>query len=69
MLIGTLDEAQPPGAAASYRTRLSRSNVVLVYGAGADIAGDRPDAFARVAGDFLDRQGRFAFMTDTLALE
>jgi pimeloyl-ACP methyl ester carboxylesterase len=69
VLLGTLDPAQPRDAAARYRTRLSRSNVVLVFGAGADIAADRPDAFVRVAGDFLDRQARFAFMTETLALE
>ena len=69
VLIGTLDPDQPRDAAAHYRTRLSRSNVVLVFDAGADIAADRPDAFARVAGDFLDRQARFAFMTETLALE
>jgi pimeloyl-ACP methyl ester carboxylesterase len=68
VLIGTLDAGQPRNAAALYRTRLSRANVVLVYDAGADIAADRPDAFARVAGDFLDRQGRFAFMAGTLAL-
>jgi len=69
VLIGTLDETQARDAPALYRTRLSRSNVVLVYGAGGDIAADRPDAFARVVGDFLDRQARFAFMTGSLALE
>lgn len=69
VLIGTLDETQPRDAAALYRTRLSRSNVVLVYGAGGDIAADRPDAFARACGDFLDRQARFAFMTESQALQ
>lgn len=69
VLIGTLDETQPADAAARYRTRLSRSNVVLVYGAGGDVATDRPDAFARACGDFLDRQGRFAFVTDSVALQ
>lgn len=69
VLIGTLDETQPRDAAAVYRTRLARSNVVLVYGAGGDVAADRPDAFVRACGDFLDRQGRFAFMTESLALQ
>jgi pimeloyl-ACP methyl ester carboxylesterase len=68
VLIGTRDAGQPADAAALYRRRLSRANVILVYDAGADIAAERPDAFARVAGDFLDRQGRFAFMTETQAL-
>jgi pimeloyl-ACP methyl ester carboxylesterase len=68
VLISTQDAGQPREAAALYRRRLSRSNVVLVFGAGPDIAAERPDAFARVAGDFLDRQGRFAFMTESVAL-
>jgi hypothetical protein len=42
---------------------------VLVYGAGADIVADRPDALASAAGDFFDRQGRFFnLMTETMAL-
>jgi pimeloyl-ACP methyl ester carboxylesterase len=68
VLIGTLDETQPRGAAALYRTRLSRSNVVLGLRRRGDAA-DRPDAFARARGDFLDRQTRFAFMTESQALQ
>ncbi len=68
VLLGTADVAVPREAAAQLRRKLSRSNVVLVFSAGADIAADRPEAFAKAAGDFLDRQGRFAFMTETIAL-
>jgi hypothetical protein len=42
---------------------------VLVYGAGADIAAERPEALAAAAGDFLDRQGRFNLMTESMALD
>ena len=68
ILIGTKDAALPRDAAAQLRKIRPRANVVLVYGAGADTADERPEAVADVAGDFLDRQARFAFMTKSLAL-
>jgi pimeloyl-ACP methyl ester carboxylesterase len=68
VLIGSRDSSQPKEALSLYKRALSRSHVVLVYGAGADVAGDRPDAFADAAGDFFDRQGRFNFMTESVAL-
>jgi hypothetical protein len=69
VLIGSRDDGQPRDALSRYRRGLTRCSPVLVYGAGADIAADRPDAFADVAGDFLDRQARFAFATETVALQ
>lgn len=68
VLIGYDDKAQPKDAAARYKTSLSRTNVVLVWEAGGDIASDRPEAVASAAGDFLDRQGRFGFVTDSVAV-
>ncbi|HEY3797843.1 MAG TPA: hypothetical protein VGL58_05775 [Caulobacteraceae bacterium] len=68
VLVGSLDASQPRDALAAYRRALPASHVVLMYGAGADIAAERPDAFADVAGDFFDRQGRFAFMTTSAAV-
>jgi pimeloyl-ACP methyl ester carboxylesterase len=53
---------------AAYRTELSKSHVVLVFDSGPDIAGERPQAFANVAGDFLDRQGRFSFVAGSVAV-
>ncbi len=53
---------------AAYRTELSRSHVVLVFDAGPDVVRDRPDAFASAAGDFLDRQGRFNFVSESVAI-
>ena len=57
VLIGTLDQGQSREAAALYRTRLSRSNVILVFGAGGDIATDRPEGF-RPRGRRLSRPAR-----------
>jgi hypothetical protein len=53
---------------AAYKTSLSRSHVVLVFDAGTNVAADRPDAFASAAGDFLDRQGRFNFVAESVAI-
>jgi pimeloyl-ACP methyl ester carboxylesterase len=68
VLIGTTDASQPRDAVSLWRRALPPCNVVLVYGAGADVAGDRPQAFADAAGDFLDRQGRFGFATESVAV-
>lgn len=68
VLIGSLDREQPPGALSLYRKALSACHPVLVFGAGRDVAADRPDAFADVAGDFFDRQSRFAFIAESVAL-
>jgi hypothetical protein len=69
VLIGSLDSAQPRDALSRYRRALPRCSTVLVYGAGADIPADRPAAFADAAGDFLDRQERFALATESVALK
>jgi hypothetical protein len=66
VLIGDRDPAASDLAA--YKTELSRSHVVLVFDAGSDVARDRPLAFANAAGDFLDRQGRFNFITESVAI-
>jgi pimeloyl-ACP methyl ester carboxylesterase len=67
VLIGSRDASQPRDAISVWRRALPGSNVVLVFDAGADVVADRHQAFADAAGDFLDRQGRFAFMTESVA--
>jgi hypothetical protein len=67
VLLGSADRSQGADAPARYLSGLG-ANVVLVYAAGPDIAADRPEALATAAGDFLDRQGRFAFMTESVAV-
>jgi pimeloyl-ACP methyl ester carboxylesterase len=66
VLIGDRDPAA--GKLAAYKTELSWSHVVLVFDAGLDVAHDRPLAFASAAGDFLDRQGRFNLMSESMAI-
>jgi pimeloyl-ACP methyl ester carboxylesterase len=68
VLIGTDDPAQPPDAVAAWRAALPGSHVVLIYEGGGDVAAIRPRAFAEAAGDFLERQGRFGFMTGSVAI-
>jgi hypothetical protein len=69
VLVGSRDPGQPRDALALYRRMLPGCRTVLVYGAGADIAAERPEALAAAAGDFLDRQGRFNLMTESMALD
>jgi pimeloyl-ACP methyl ester carboxylesterase len=66
VLIGDRDPAARP--LADYKTALARSLVVLVFDAGADILAERPDAFVSAAGDFLDRQARFSFVAEDVAI-
>ncbi len=68
VMLGYDDKDAPKDAITQYKKGLSRSNVMLIYAAGADIAADRPQAFADVAGDFLERQDRFRFMTESVAI-
>jgi pimeloyl-ACP methyl ester carboxylesterase len=68
VMLGYDDKDAPKDAVTQYKKGLSRSNVMLIYAAGADIAADRPQAFADVAGDFLERQDRFRFMTESVAI-
>jgi pimeloyl-ACP methyl ester carboxylesterase len=56
LLCGTRDE---PGPGVACQQLLPNAFLSYVYGAGPDIRGDRPGAFAAVAADFLARHGRF----------
>lgn len=68
VLLGTDDRPVGDAAAARLKRDLSQCSVVFVYDAGIDPAADRPAAFAQVAGDFLDRQARFIFAMESVAL-
>ena len=60
VLFGTLDRTIPPEMGRHYRELMPGSaNLVLVYDAGHLIAAERPDAFAEVVDDFLDRHAAF----------
>jgi pimeloyl-ACP methyl ester carboxylesterase len=59
VLFGTQDRMIPPETGSVYKERMKSSYFILVYDAGHAIAADRPEAFAGLAGDFLERQERF----------
>ena len=57
--VGTRDDAAAPGRGRVYQDRMPNAHLVLVYDAGPAVAGDRPDAFVEVVGDFLERHEAF----------
>lgn len=59
VLLGTHDASAPSGLGACYKTLLPNCHLVLVYDAGRNIAADRPEAFADVVSDFLERREAF----------
>ena len=59
VLFGTLDRLIPSEMGRLYKERLPNCHLVLVYDAGHVIAAERPEAFAEVVGDYLDRHEAF----------
>jgi pimeloyl-ACP methyl ester carboxylesterase len=59
VLFGTRDRVVPPEMGRFYREVLPNSQLVFVYDAGHAIQADRPEAFASLVGDFLDRREQF----------
>ena len=59
VVFGTLDRVIPPDLGRIYKTLLPNCHLVFVYDAGHEISTDRPEAFAEVAGDFLERHEAF----------
>jgi len=59
VLFGTLDAVIPPRMGRHYKELLPDCHLVLVYDAGHAIAAERPEAFAEVVLDFLDRHDAF----------
>ena len=67
VLFGTLDRAIPPEMGRIYREKLPNCHLVLVYDAGHALDADRPEAFASVVNDFLQRREGFIVTSeDTL---
>jgi pimeloyl-ACP methyl ester carboxylesterase len=68
VLFGTLDRVIPPEMGRHYKELMpGNSNLALVYDAGHAIAAERPEAFAEIVADFLDRHAAFAISrTETL---
>jgi pimeloyl-ACP methyl ester carboxylesterase len=58
VLYGTLDPGTP-AVGRRIATLMPNGHLVFVYAAGAAIGADRPEAFAEVVGDFLERHEAF----------
>jgi pimeloyl-ACP methyl ester carboxylesterase len=59
ILFGTLDRVIPPDMGRFYKALLPNGHLVFVYDAGHGISTDRPEAFAEVTDDFLERHEAF----------
>jgi pimeloyl-ACP methyl ester carboxylesterase len=67
VLFGTLDHVIPPEMGRVYRELVPNCHLVLVYDAGHLIGAERPEAFADVVADFLERHEAFLISrTETL---
>jgi pimeloyl-ACP methyl ester carboxylesterase len=59
VLFGTLDHVIPPDMGRCYKALLPNCHLVLVYDAGHAISTDRPEAFAEVTTDYIERHEAF----------
>jgi pimeloyl-ACP methyl ester carboxylesterase len=59
VLVGARDSGPAAAIGRLCKTRMPNSHLVFVYDAGAAIAADRPEAFAEVVADFLERGEAF----------
>jgi pimeloyl-ACP methyl ester carboxylesterase len=59
VLFGTLDRLMPSELGRIYKELMPNSHLVLVYDAGHSISTERPEAFAEVVADFLNRHEAF----------
>ncbi len=59
VLFGTRDRVIPPEMGRHYRELMPNCHLILVYDAGHAIGAERPEAFAEVVSDFLDRHEAF----------
>ena len=64
VLLGTADTQTPAETGHLYKQTLPDCHLVLVYAAGHAIAADRPEAFAEVTADFLERHEAFIISRD-----
>ena len=68
VLFGTMDRRIPPEMGRIYREKLPNCHFILVYDAGHAIDVDRPEAFASVVGDFLQRREGFVVTSQSALL-
>jgi pimeloyl-ACP methyl ester carboxylesterase len=67
VLFGTLDRVIPSAMGRLYKELIANCHLVFVYDAGHAISTERPEAFAEVVADFLERHEAFIISrTDTV---
>ena len=59
VVFGTMDRVIPPEMGRLYKALMPNSHLVFVYDAGHAITSERPEAFAEVVADFLERHEAF----------
>jgi pimeloyl-ACP methyl ester carboxylesterase len=59
VLFGTSERVIPPEMGRHYKSLLPNCQLVFIYDAGHEISTDRPEAFADVTADFLERHEAF----------
>ena len=59
LLVGTRDDVAGPAPGRAYKALMPNAHLVFVYDAGPAVGADRPEAFAEVAIDFLERHEAF----------
>jgi pimeloyl-ACP methyl ester carboxylesterase len=59
VLFGTLDRVIPPDMGRLYKELIPNCHLVFVYDAGHEMSTERPEAFAEVTADFLERHEAF----------
>jgi pimeloyl-ACP methyl ester carboxylesterase len=68
VLLGTRDGAATHAAGRAWAERTPGAHLVYVYDAGHAISDDRPEAFAEVVGDFLERHDAFVISRATTVI-
>ena len=68
VVLGTRDTLIPPEMGRLYKDLIPGAHLVFVYDAGHAIAAERPEAFADVVGDFLEREDAFVISRATTVL-
>ncbi len=59
VLFGTMDGVIPPSMGHFYKELMPNAHLVFVYDAGHAIGAERPEAFAEVVSDFIERREAF----------
>jgi pimeloyl-ACP methyl ester carboxylesterase len=68
VLFGSADEMTPPELGRHYRELLPNCQFVIVYDSGHAIDGDRPEAFAAIVAEFIERREQFVVRRESRLL-